>query len=96
MANLSDLGMAQIDEEGNINVSRFGGKRLAGCGGFINISQNAKVVVFLGTFTTQGLEVKVENGKMIIVREGRFKKFVKRVDQVTFSGKGAKKQHKSV
>ncbi len=79
------LGMAEMDARGNVNVSKFGPK-LVGCGGFINISQNAKKLVFCGTFTAGGLEVAVNGGKLQIVKEGKNKKLVASVGQVTFSG----------
>ena len=79
------LGAAEVDSTGNVNVSKFKGKSV-GCGGFINITQNSKKVVYCGTFTAGGLKVAVENGQLVIKQEGKGKKYVKRVEQVTFSG----------
>ncbi len=89
------LGAAEVDPIGNVNVSKFKG-RCVGCGGFINITQNTKKVVYCGTFTAGGLRIAVADGKLAILQEGRGKKYVKQVEQVTFSGAYATKTRQPV
>ncbi|MDD5729089.1 MAG: hypothetical protein PHV59_11050 [Victivallales bacterium] len=83
--DIAFLGMAEADGSGNVNVSKFSG-RVAGVGGFMNITQTAHEVVFTGTFTAGGLEVMFRDGKLQIENEGKFDKFVKEVEHITFSG----------
>jgi propionate CoA-transferase len=89
------LSFAEVDREGNVNVTRFG-KRYDGAGGFINISQNTKHVVFSGTLTGGKFDVGIENGRLLVRREGTVRKFVDRVGQISFSGKRAREVGQSV
>ena len=93
--DIAILGLAQMDRMGNINVSKFGSK-LAGAGGFINISQNARKVVFVGTFTATKSTMHIDAGKLILDEEGSGKKFVQEVEHRTFSGEQALKSQQEV
>jgi len=85
------LSFAQVDTLGNVNVSRFAG-RLIGPGGFINLSQNAKQVVFCGALTAGGVDVRVQDGQITIAKEGKISKFVPQVEQITYSGAYARQR----
>ncbi|HET6520545.1 MAG TPA: hypothetical protein VFG47_12115, partial [Geminicoccaceae bacterium] len=83
--DLAFLSFAEVDRAGNVNVSRFG-DRIVGIGGFINISQNARKMVFSGTFTAGGLDISWPGGRTRIAREGRHGKFVADVQQLSYNG----------
>ncbi len=92
--DMAVLGLAQVDKEGNVNVSRFG-TRMTGPGGFINITQSTKKIIFIGTFTTGSIE-KIKDGKLVIENEGDKIKFVDKVEQITFSSKEALKNNQEI
>ncbi|MCX2456343.1 acyl CoA:acetate/3-ketoacid CoA transferase [Lacticaseibacillus nasuensis] len=83
--DITFLGLAEADVKGNVNVSQFGPK-IAGTGGFVDITQNTPTIVFNGTFTAGGLKEHIEDGKLVIDQEGKFDKFPESVQQITFSG----------
>ncbi len=88
LLDITLLGLAQVDQEGNVNVSKFG-PMVPGSGGFCNICHRTKKIVFCGTFTAGGLEEELLNGEVVIRKEGKVKKFVRHVEQITFSGRAA-------
>ena len=93
--DLTAMGSAEIDAHGNVNVSKFNG-RIVGPGGFINITTNTQNIVFVGSFTAGGAKYEIGNGEIHILQEGRNKKFIQQVEQVTFSGDYAVETGKNI
>lgn len=93
--DIAFLGFGQFDAAGNVNASKLGGVPV-GPGGFIDIAQNARKVVFCGTFDAKGAEVRVGDGRLTIARHGAVRKLVSQVDQITFSGAQALKRGQDV
>jgi acyl CoA:acetate/3-ketoacid CoA transferase len=92
------LAFAEVDGSGNANVSRLAAQPhvLAGAGGFIDLSQGLRKIVFCGTLTAGGLEVHAADGRLTIVQDGRFQKFVAATQQVTFNGRRAAEQRREI
>jgi propionate CoA-transferase len=82
--DMTFLGMGEADARGNVNVSHLGGN-IIGPGGFMEIAQNAKKVVFCGVFEAQGCQIRWNDGKLEIVKPGKTRKFVRKVERITFS-----------
>lgn len=95
LLDISFLGFAQVDQTGTVNVSKVK-SRIPGVGGFINVTQNAKRVVFCGTFTANGCQTKYIDNKAFVEKEGCIRKFVREVDQVTFSSEDARHKNQEV
>jgi propionate CoA-transferase len=93
--DLSVLGAAEIDKQGNVNVSKFAG-RTVGPGGFVNITQSTKKIVFVGTFMAGKTKMEIKNGKLNFLEEGKVSKFVDKVEQITFSGEYANDTGKDI
>jgi propionate CoA-transferase len=93
--DIASLSFAQVDRHGNVNVHAFD-NRPRGPGGFINISTRTKRLCFVGTFTAGGLRVGINEGVLTIVQEGRNRKFVERVEQVSFNGELAAEKSQRV
>ena len=89
------MGAGEMDAAGNVNATKFG-DRCTGCGGFIDITQNAGHVLFCSTFTARGLEVDFSGGKVRIVKEGSEKKLVRQVAQISFNGEIARRKGQKV
>jgi propionate CoA-transferase len=93
--DIAFLGFAEVDATGDMNVSRFGG-RLVGCGGFLDIAQPARRLVFCGTFETGKGTLVLEDGKLRITDAPGQNKFVQRLQQLTFSAARARAGHQPV
>lgn len=95
MIDIALLGMAELDRDGNVNVSRLGG-RVVGPGGFLDIVHAARRVVFCGTFTARGLAVSTGGGRLVIDHEGAVRKVVESVSHVTFDAAAARARGQEV
>jgi propionate CoA-transferase len=94
----SCLSFLQVDKEGSVNVSRLALRPhvTAGCGGFVDITANARSILFCGYFTAGGLDLRLEDGRLRIAKEGKNKKFIPQVEHVTFSGRRARELRQNV
>jgi propionate CoA-transferase len=95
MLDLVCVGAAQIDARGNVNVGTIG-PRVVGVGGFVNLTQASRMVVFCTTFTTKGLKTAYQEDRFKILTEGSTHKFVSTLDQISFNGDIALEENRKV
>ena len=93
--DITYMGLGELGEDGSVNSTKMG-SRCTGAGGFIDITQNAKKIVFLGTFTASGAKYEFKDGKLTILQEGKIRKMVKKVAQLSFNGPMARKKKQEV
>lgn len=94
--DITFLGMGQVDQSGNVNVSKFG-NLWNGPGGFADITDKTARIVICGAFTAGGLKTRVgTDGRLTILSEGRQNKFVTQVEQITLSGKECRRKQQCV
>lgn len=93
--DITFLGMAQVDREGNVNVSKFA-HMAPGSGGFATICHQTRRLVFCGTFTAGGLQAEIVEGRVVIRKEGRVKKFVRQVEQITLRADAAREKGQEI
>lgn len=93
--DITYMGLGELDGMGNVNSTKMG-TRCTGAGGFIDITQNAKIVVFCGTFSASGAKYRYEPDKLVIEQEGKIKKMVSSVAQISFNGEIARKKGQKV
>jgi len=92
------LGAAEVDAEGNVNVSKLGADKLTGPGGFIDITQSTHRVCFLGTFTKKGMRVEIDDStkRLCIEKDGEVPMFRKSTQQITFNAHQAQAHAQNV
>jgi len=88
LLDISFLSFAELDSQGNVNVSQYSDK-IPGCGGLIDITHKAKNIVFCGTFSAKGLKVEINRKGLKLIKEGRIFKIVDKVQRISFSGEQA-------
>jgi propionate CoA-transferase len=89
------LAFAQVDRNGNVNVTRHG-KIIHSCGGFVDITHRTKKIIFCGSFTAGGPKMEIRNSQLAILQEGRYKKFVNNVEEITAPGTSMRQKGQEV
>jgi len=86
--DISFLSFAELDSQGNVNVSQYA-DQIPGCGGIIDITHKTKNIVFCGTFSAKGLKIEINREGLEVIKEGDIFKIIDRVQHISFSGKKA-------